>query len=110
MGPPKSSNFFSVFGGPLNFPLDIFVDSKGTFIRQTFCVHQDPLKKTRASRTKGAKGNNLFASNSELQISSIVYQVSDSKYPVSIFVHQGSGIKYYISDFKYDTSNIRYQV
>ena len=52
---------------------------------------------TRASRTTGAKGNNLFVSNSKLNISSIRYQVSDIKYQISSIGYQASDIKYQVS-------------
>ena len=36
------------------------------------CFNALKLEKTRASRTTGAKGNNLFTSNSKFQITSII--------------------------------------
>ena len=38
------------------------------------------VRKTRASRTTGAKGNNNFASNSKLQITNIIKKESEIIY------------------------------
>ena len=65
-------------------------------------------KKTRVSLTTGAKGNDLFASNSKLQISSIRYQVSDIRYQVSDIKNKISSIKYHITSMKYQFSDIKY--
>ena len=56
-GPPKffKKSIFSVFWGPLTFPLDVFGYSEGTFIRQTFCVHQDPKRKKLKNIVLGGK-------------------------------------------------------
>ena len=57
--------------GPIltNFFLPL---GQGFLLKKIYC------KKTRASRTAGAKGNNLFASNKQLR-----YQVSDIKYHIA---------------------------